>query len=119
MEDTLREALPADGWRESFAQTIDERRRRVAERIASQRARLKDLDTRLGMQIDEAVQALTHEQQQSQAAGAQVEAKAGTLDERKRQLDAKQAELDKLQADLAGKLAAEVERQKDFKRREA
>ena len=114
----LREELPADGWRESFAQTIDERRRRVAERIASQRGRLKDLDTRLGMQIDEAVQALTSEQQQSQAAGAQAEAKVGTIDERKRQLDAKQAELDKLQADLAGKLAAEVERQKDFKRRE-
>jgi chromosome segregation ATPase len=119
MEDTLREELPADGWRESFAQTIDERRRRVAERVASHRGRIKDLDTRLATQIDEAVQALTHEQQQSQAAGAQADAKLGALDERKRQLDAKQAELDKLQADLAGKLAAEVERQKEFKRREA
>jgi chromosome segregation ATPase len=119
MEEMLREELPVDGWRESFAQTIDERRRRAAERVASHRGRLKDLDTRLAAQIDEAVQALTHEQQQAQTSVAQVEAKAGTLDERKRQLDAKQAELDKLQADLAGKLAAEVERQKDFKRREA
>jgi len=106
VEESPREAPPADAWRETFAQTIEQQRRRVGERIAGQRERLRDLDARIASQLDEATQELAREQDQTRQAAAKAEARDSVLqdrqaqlEKRQRQLDEKQAELDKQQAD--------------------
>ena len=125
MEESQREAPAADGWRESFAQTIDQMRCRSSERFAGQRERLRDLDAKMAAQLDEAKDALSRLDEQSRQADSQSETKAAALQERQtlleqrqKQLDARQVELDKLQAEIAGSKAAEAERANEFKRRE-
>ena len=43
MDEKHRETAPADNWRETLAQTIEQHRRRIGERIAGQRDKLKQL----------------------------------------------------------------------------
>jgi hypothetical protein len=121
-----REAPPADAWRESFAQSIGNERRRAGQRVADHRQRLSDLDARIATQIEAAIAALSREQDQnhqvnvqSQAKSAALEERQKLLDQRQKQLDGRQAELDKLQAEMTGGKLAEAERLKDLKRREA
>jgi chromosome segregation ATPase len=124
--ESLREGPPADTWRETFGQTIDTERRRATQRVDDHRQRLRDLDARITAQLDDAVLALTREQEQAQQSTADAQIKVAALDERQKlldqrqkQLDARQSELDKLQADLAGSKGNEPERLKELKRREA
>jgi len=121
-----REAPAADAWRESFAQSIGNERRRAGQRVAEHRQRLSDLDARIAEQIEAAIAALSREQDQnhqvnvqSQAKSAALEERQKLLDQRQKQLDARQEELDKLQADTTGGKLAEGERLKELKRREA
>jgi chromosome segregation ATPase len=121
-----RGAPPADAWRESFAQSIGNERRRAGQRVADHRQRLSDLDARIAEQIEAAIAALSREQDQNHQVHVQSQAKSAALDERQKlldqrqkQLDARQTELDKLQADTTGAKLAEGERLKDLKRREA
>src|SRR5207245_891724 len=90
------------------------------------RQRLRDLDSRIAAQLDDAIAALSSEQEQAQHAAINAQTKVAALDERQKllderqkQLDARQNELDKLQSDLASSKVAEPERLKEVKRREA
>jgi hypothetical protein len=121
-----RGAPPADAWRESFAQSIGNERRRAGQRVADHRQRLSELDARIAEQIEAAIAALSREQDQnhqvnvqSQAKSAALEERQKLLDQRQKQLDGRQEELDKLQADTTGGKLAEGERLKELKRREA
>jgi chromosome segregation ATPase len=127
VEESIREGPPADTWRETFGQTIDTERRRATQRVDDHRQKLRDLDARITSQLDEAVAALSREQEQARQATAGAQTKTAglderqkLLDERQKQLDARQAELDKLQADIANiKGAADPERLKELNRRES
>jgi hypothetical protein len=126
VDDLLQEASPADPWRETFANTIDQDRRRAGQRVADQRQRLRDLDARIASQLDATLQALSQEQNQAQHATAHAHAKTAALEERQKllddrqtQLEARQAELDKLQSKLSEEKAAAPQQVKDAKRREA
>lgn len=126
MDDLLQEAPPADSWREAFAHSIDQDRRRAGQRVADQRQRLRDLDARIASQLDAASQALSQEQNQAQHATTHAHAKTAALeerqkllDERQKQLEARQAELDKLQSKLAEEKVAAPQQVKDLKHREA
>jgi len=125
VDESLRQAPPADTWRETFGQTIDVERRRATQRVDDHRQRLRDLDSRISAQLGEAVAALTRDQEQAhqstagaQAKTAALEERQKLLDDRQKQLDARQAELDKQQADLASNKGSEPDRLKDLKRRE-
>jgi hypothetical protein len=62
MDESQRETPPADAWRETLAQTIEQQRRRVGERIAGQRDRLRDLESRIIAQLDDATKELARQQ---------------------------------------------------------
>jgi hypothetical protein len=79
MEETLRDAAPADGWREALAKTIEKQRHRVGERIAGQRERLRELEARIAKQISEASDELAKAQHQTHDAAKQAEAKTSAL----------------------------------------
>lgn len=126
MDKSLREGTPADAWCQSFAQSIGNERQRATQRVKDHRQRLSDLDARIATQLEAAIEALSHEQEQVHQTATQTQTKVVGLDERQKlldqrqkQLDARQEELDKLQADLTASKPSESERLKDAKRREA
>jgi len=123
VEESLRQDPPADTWRETFGQTIDVERRRATQRVDDHRQRLRDLDARIAAELNDAVAALSREQEQAQQASVTAQTKIAALDERQKllddrqkQLESRQIELDKLQAELAGK--GGEERIKELNRRE-
>src|SRR5205807_4626488 len=106
VDESLRQDPPADTWRETFGQTIDVERRRASQRVDDHRHRLRDLDGRIAAQLNDAIAALSREQEQAHHAAVHAQTKATSLeerqkllDDRQKQLDARQNELDKLQAD--------------------
>lgn len=124
VDESHREGPPPDTWRETLGQTIDTERRRATQRVDDRRQKLRDLDTRIATHLDEAVAALTREQEQAHQSTAGAQAKTAALDERnkllderQKRLDARQTELDKLQADVAGNKGAD-DLLKDLRRRE-
>lgn len=125
MEETLREAPAADTWRDALAQTIDAQRRKIGQRIANHRDRLKELENRIAGQIDEVSQSVAANEEQAREGARKLEVKSAglderqtLLDERQKQLDSQRAQLDKLQAELATSTAESAERLKEHKRRE-
>jgi hypothetical protein len=140
MEEPLREAPPNNEWREALAQTIDQQRRRVGERIASQRERLHELESRIAAHLDEVAQSLTRQHSQvekvaaeSQAQQADAARRAAELDQTKaelaeerqrlaaqqKEISRREAELDQLQTGLAGQNAVIRQQADELKRKEA
>src|SRR5262245_46390329 len=62
MDENLRVTAPVDPWRAALAKTIEQQRRRVGERIAGQRQRLKDLEARIAAQLGDVTQQLGQQQ---------------------------------------------------------
>ena len=125
MEESLREAPAADPWREALAQTIEAQRRKIGERIANHRDRLRELESRIAGKIDEVSQSVAAYEEQAHEGASKLESKSAglderqaLLDERQKQLDSQRMQLDKLQAELATTTAASTERLKELKRRE-
>lgn len=138
MEETLQEAPPTNDWRVDLSRTIDEQRRRISERVAGQRERLRELEARIAAQLEDATQtlsreqaqretdtaarqqALTEQEQQFQVRLADLQGKYDGLrqefDQRQQQLDQAQAELARRTAEAeqlraeTGRLAGEIER---------
>src|SRR2546423_10845502 len=87
VDESLRQDPPADTWRETFGQTIDVERRRATQRVDDHRQRLRDLDSRIAAQLDDAIAALSREQEQAQHATVNAQTKVAALDERQKLLD--------------------------------
>jgi chromosome segregation ATPase len=96
MEESPRDVHSAEKWREALAQTIDKQRRRAGERIAGQRDRLRDLETRITAQVESALQELKAKEQSLGERGEQ----SHKLAELRTQLDARQVEVQQRQAAL-------------------
>src|SRR5262245_19370887 len=96
MEESPRDAHSADKWRETLAQTIDKQRRRAGERIAGQRDRLRDLESRITAQVESALQELKTKEQSLGERGEQSQ----RLAELRTQLDARQQEVHQRQSAL-------------------
>src|SRR5256714_6716669 len=90
VDESLREGPPPDTWRESFGQTIDIERRRATQRVDDHRQRLRDLDGRIAAQLNDAIAALSREQEQAHQAAVQTQTKATALEERQKLLDQRQ-----------------------------
>jgi len=82
MDENLRVTAPVDPWRTALAQTIEQQRRRVGERIAGQRERLKELEARIAAQLGEATQQIS---QQHEAVRAKEQSLTGREQELQRQ----------------------------------
>jgi hypothetical protein len=110
MEETLRDAPPADTWREGLAQTIEDQRRRIGQRIAGQRERLRELEARIASQLGDATQELTRQQDQARQAATdgetQTAALLAELKLQERSLAARQDETQRQRRQIAQQLRA-------------
>jgi len=101
MDETLREAPPVDDWRSALAQTIEQQRQKVGQRIAGQRERLRELEGRLSQQLGEATKDLQSQQDAARQHAAQVQAEEAAARQQAADLARREQELSRRETELA------------------
>ncbi|HZN34151.1 MAG TPA: hypothetical protein VFB80_10040 [Pirellulaceae bacterium] len=100
MEETLREAPPSDDWRKSLAQTIEQQRHKVGQRIAGQRERLRELEGKIAQHLGEVTQELQSKQDAAREAVAKWQADEASAKQRDADLTRRELEVSKRESDL-------------------
>jgi chromosome segregation ATPase len=107
MEETVRDSSSLDGWRDALAQTIEQQRRKVGQRIAGQRERLRELEGKIAQHLGEATHDLQTKQDAARDAAAKFQAEEAAAKQRAADLARREQELTKREHDLAA-LAAKA-----------
>lgn len=100
MEETLREAPSVDGWRDALAHTIEQQRRKVGERIAGHRDRLRELEGKIAQHLGEATQDLQKKQDAARDAAAKTQADDAAAKQRTADLTRREQEVAKREQEL-------------------
>jgi chromosome segregation ATPase len=100
MEETLREAPAADDWRGALAQTIEQQRRKVGQRIAGQREKLRELESRIAQHLGEAADELHQKHETARESAARFQADEAAAKQRAADLNRREQELIKREQEL-------------------